>query len=202
MFQLDSDFWSWFNVSVMWKILHCWNSDFALLKLVVSCIDLLDSNLNLFSKNSGFKYVVSCNCIQIWNCFLEILIWDMLFPALFYLVMKVWIRIIFEILYFSLVLSLRCYLLMDIGVELEQWSSLLVPRRFCDQFARANFCSLELTVPGSEWPSSGSHNFWIVRRNLEFYIPLESSRSKESNGILYLMIKGWQRKWIFWSKKN
>ena len=89
----------------------------ALLKLVVSCIDLLDSNLNLFSKkNSGFKYVVSCNCIQIWNCFLEILIWDMLFPALFNLVMKVWIRIIFEILYSSLVLSLRCYLLMDIGV--------------------------------------------------------------------------------------
>ena len=109
MFQLDSDFWSWFNVFSYVK-----NS--ALLKLVVSCIDLLDSNLNLFSKNSGFKYVVSCNCIQIWNCFLGILIWDMLFPALFYLVMKVWIRIIFEILYFSLVLSLRCYLLMDIGV--------------------------------------------------------------------------------------
>ena len=136
------------------RILHCWNSEpctaeiqnSALLKLVVSCIDLLDSNLNLFSKNSGFKYVVSCNCIQIWNCFLEILIWDMLFPALFYLVMKVWIRIIFEILYFSLVLSLRCYLLMDIGVELEQWSSLLVPRRFCDQFARANCSGLGMTI--------------------------------------------------------
>ena len=100
----------------------------------------------VFKKKSGFKYVVSCNCIQIWNCFLEILIWDMLFPALFYLVMKVWIRIIFEILYFSLVLSLRCYLLMDIGVELEQWSSLLVPRRFCDQFARANCSGLRMTI--------------------------------------------------------
>ena len=125
----------------------------------------------------------------------------MLFPALFYLVMKVWIRIIFEILYFSLVLSLRCYLLMDIGVELEQWSSLLVPRRFCDQFARANFCSLELTVPGSEWPSSRSHNFWTVCRNLEFYIPLESSWSEESNGILILVIKGQERKWIIGSMK-
>ena len=101
----------------MWKILHCWNSEFCTAE--ISCFlhwSIGFKSEPVFKKNSGFKYVVSCNCIQIWNCFLEILIWDMLFPALFYLVMKVWIRIIFEILYFSLVLSLRCYLLMDIGV--------------------------------------------------------------------------------------
>ena len=88
------------------------------------------------------------------------------------------------------------------GSSVEPTFSLLEPRRFCDQFARANFCSLELTVPGSEWPSSRSHNFWIVCQNLEFYIPLESSRSEESNDILCLMIKGRERKWIFGSMKT
>ena len=98
------------------RILHCLDSEFCTAEISCFLHWSIGFKSELVFKNSGFKYVVSYNCIQIWNCFLEILIWDMLFPALFYLVMKVWIQIIFEILYFSLVLSLRCYLLMDIGV--------------------------------------------------------------------------------------
>ena len=50
--------------------------------------------------------------------------------------------------------------------------------------------------------SSESHNFWFVCRKLEFYIPLESSWSVESNGILILMNRDWKRKWVLdqWTK--